>query len=296
MKNHVVVLSPPDFIDDVLFDMTHSVRNEPFQEHSHSCVEITIVLDGWALHRIASGSDIHRLERGDVCVIRPGGTHAMLECQDFDHITVSCSPDILGKTGINLGFIHGVSELFGHAARPVCSFHLNHSEFVDARQLCLNMFDIYNSERKQEKGSLRFYFAILLCLLAQSFSLHHSDKTSRGRMDTVLAFINKHYLENISLRQLATLAALSQSQLIRVFNKEYNITPIQYVIELRLNEGKRLLRESTLSISEIASLCGFQDTNYFSTLYKKRFGISPSGQRKPAGWKEHTRDLLTSST
>lgn len=115
-------------------------------------------------------------------------------------------------------------------------------------------------------------------------------------MDTVIAFINKHYLENIPLRQLATLAALSQRQLIRVFKKEYNITPIQYIIELRLNEGKRLLRESTISISKIASLCGFQDTNYFSTLYKKRFGISPSGQRKPADWKEHTNDRLISST
>lgn len=93
-------------------------------------------------------------------------------------------------------------------------------------------------------------------------------------------FIDLNFTNKITLDSLCRIASLSKSQLINLFKLHYNITPVEYIIQLRLDEAKQLLIDINLSVHDVAREVGYDDIFYFSKLFKNRFGESPSKYRK----------------
>lgn len=92
-------------------------------------------------------------------------------------------------------------------------------------------------------------------------------------------YLHVHFTETIDSTELAIKLNIHPVHLSRQFKKETGKTLSQYVQELRLNEAKRQLKESQDPIEEIASKCGFENAPYFSHLFKKVFGLTPSKWR-----------------
>lgn len=80
--------------------------------------------------------------------------------------------------------------------------------------------------------------------------------------------------------ELATMVGLSARQLERVFRHHLQTTPTHYYQTLRLRAGRELLRQTTLSVLEVAAAVGFSSTDYFSRRFKLLYGYSPSEARK----------------
>ncbi|MBQ2823716.1 MAG: helix-turn-helix transcriptional regulator [Oscillospiraceae bacterium] len=93
-------------------------------------------------------------------------------------------------------------------------------------------------------------------------------------------YMEQHYGENITVAKLAELGYVSPSSLNRRFKKETGITPIEYLIEIRLAKAKLLLRRKNISVTEIAMRCGFGSSAHFSACFQSRTGISPSDYRE----------------
>ena len=79
---------------------------------------------------------------------------------------------------------------------------------------------------------------------------------------------------------LADKMALSISQLSRKINGITGYSTISYVLQLKLNKAKKMLADDNISITEVSDACGFYDVSYFSRVFKKEFGISPSHFQK----------------
>ncbi len=92
-------------------------------------------------------------------------------------------------------------------------------------------------------------------------------------------YIRNHYRENITLTSAADEAGLSPSYLSSLFLKSTGETFSRYILTLRMKDARRLLLYSTLSISDIALLCGFQDPGYFTKRFRKEEGITPQEYR-----------------
>ena len=96
----------------------------------------------------------------------------------------------------------------------------------------------------------------------------------------------KNYLDNniknkFSLDTLSKKVFKSKAQIIRIFKKEFNITPYEYSIQNRIETAKLLLsNQSHFTIKEIALMLCFADEHYFSSFFKKRVGVSPSDYKK----------------
>ncbi|OUS01041.1 AraC family transcriptional regulator [Flavobacteriales bacterium 33_180_T64] len=95
----------------------------------------------------------------------------------------------------------------------------------------------------------------------------------------VKEIIKLHLHSNLTLEELAKLCHLSLSSFKREFKKEFNDSPTNYIISKKLEKAKELLLMTDLSISEIAYEVGFNDPQYFTRIFKKRGGISPSSFR-----------------
>lgn len=92
-------------------------------------------------------------------------------------------------------------------------------------------------------------------------------------------YMEQHYMENITVAKLAGLGYVSPSCFNRRFKKEIGITPIEYLIEIRIERSKILLRRKNIPVTEIAMRCGFGSNTHFSACFQSRVGVSPSEYR-----------------
>ncbi len=123
----------------------------------------------------------------------------------------------------------------------------------------------------------------LILLLVQSKNIHSileliADLYTPNTVQ-VRAVIDLHLFSNLKLDQLAKLCNLSLSSFKREFKKEFSDSPTNYINNKRLEKAKELLTVTDLAISEIAYKVGFQDSLYFTRLFKNKIGIPPTTYR-----------------
>ena len=92
-------------------------------------------------------------------------------------------------------------------------------------------------------------------------------------------YIEQHYMENITVEKLADLGYMSKTTFNRRFKKEIGITPIEYLIEVRIKMAKLMLRRKENPITDIAMRCGFGSSAHFSSCFQKHTELSPSEYR-----------------
>jgi AraC-like DNA-binding protein len=97
-------------------------------------------------------------------------------------------------------------------------------------------------------------------------------------------YIREHFSEDVSLRELSVVSNLSLFYLVRTFRKEVGLAPHEYLVQVRIDEARRLLREGR-PIVEVAQDTGFSDQSHFTRSFKSRLGITPGRYKKGAGWK-----------
>lgn len=102
----------------------------------------------------------------------------------------------------------------------------------------------------------------------------------RMAINKALDFLNEKYGEKISIHDLASSAGCSVSHFSRLFKDETGIAPSDYVMKVRLDCAKRMLRSDEKSVTQIALACGFNSSAYFSHCFSRAFGVSPSDYRK----------------
>lgn len=103
--------------------------------------------------------------------------------------------------------------------------------------------------------------------------------SSNYQVGRVQQYIEQHFNENITVKKLAQLVYMSESSLNRLFKKETSSTPIEYLIESRIEKSKTLLRRKDITITEIAERCGFGSTSHYTSCFKRIVNISPTEYR-----------------
>ena len=107
-----------------------------------------------------------------------------------------------------------------------------------------------------------------------------------------------HYLQeafadaSLTADRLAEQFNVSRSYLYRIFRESYGVTPSDQLEQIRMEHAKKLLAETELSVTDIASACGYNSSNTFYKAYKKRFGCTPNASRGAKA----TRDALADET
>jgi AraC family transcriptional regulator len=101
-----------------------------------------------------------------------------------------------------------------------------------------------------------------------------------GTVENARAYILDNFDRNFSLHQLAQHCLVSPFHFSRIFKSIMNVSPHQYLTEVRLNHAKVLLTTTDQSVTDIAFACGFNSAEHFATAYRRRFATPPSSFRK----------------
>ncbi|MNB84203.1 Arabinose operon regulatory protein [compost metagenome] len=119
----------------------------------------------------------------------------------------------------------------------------------------------------------------LLSGIGLNTSKSAQEKKREQYLEQAIKYMNQHLEESIRLTDLARHVGLSQQHLIHLFNLETGVPPIEYFLRLKIQRAGQLLDLTELSIKEVSSAVGISDPYYFSRLFKKMSGFSPSRYR-----------------
>ena len=146
----------------------------------------------------------------------------------------------------------------------------------------------YNGDGAFDTQEATFLFCALLSLVSNRFMSYvltkRADKELNSYPDALkkaLAYIRNHYTEKISLDDLCRVSFVSKQMLICYFNKTFSKSPTVYIIEYKISRIKPMLtRYPNMSVKEICGEFGFEDQCYFSRIFKKYTGESPTEYRE----------------
>ncbi len=102
---------------------------------------------------------------------------------------------------------------------------------------------------------------------------NHENYSKRNR--EIMLYINEHYAALDGISAIAELYHISASHLSREFTEDTGISPVKYLTKVRIQQAKKLLQTTSLSIGEIAKRCGYHQTNYFCKVFREMTGQTP---------------------
>ena len=128
--------------------------------------------------------------------------------------------------------------------------------------------------------ALGIYFLLQRMLIEREANPNPQKLKREQLIYKVVDYLNEHYAENLTLNQISEKFFISASNLSHAFKKETGLSPIQYIMQRRIGEAQSLPVETSLPIQEIEFRLGFNDTAYFSKMFKKYVGVTPKEYRK----------------
>ena len=241
----------------------HSIR------HSHTCAEMFFCTGGKG--RFLIQDDTLDVSEGNLVLINANIEHTE---QSFSEHPLEYA--VLGIAGLEFqnGTPRGYTLLDYSVHREATLFYLK---------------TLIHEAEHREAHYADVCHSILMLLLVEMQRLSDTRVSSipedAGRPINKNAvwlkqYIDEHYGDNLTLDQLADIVRMNKYSLGHLFQKAYGISPINYMINRRILEGKRLLESTDHSISQIAEILNFSSLSYFSQRFHKLTGMSPKEYRE----------------
>ena len=165
--------------------------------------------------------------------------------------------------------------------------------FLETVEVCLNGLKenekINEEEIKQELinhyymcSSLQDVFSLLRNDMGKVFKtcIESKEKKEMRPITEAKNYIQEHYREPLKLEEVSRVIGFNATYFSTIFKKETGKSFLDYLTEVRMNKAKQLLCRGDLSVNDVAEEVGYQDLKYFSKLFKKATGISPSEYKK----------------
>lgn len=154
------------------------------------------------------------------------------------------------------------------------------------------------SERLRQQILLQELICLLLEMNEQAAKLSAAEEA--GKLRLTIRYLNEHYLDNVTVEQLARMSGMGRSKYSAAFQLSMGKKPLEYLNDLRIDKARKLLASSELPLREVARQVGFNDEYYFNRRFTKRIGIPPGMyaklSRAPASDFIHSRFSALSST
>ena len=248
--------------------------------HWHDDVELLLTRRGYLNYNI-NGSTV-RLTEGSAIFVNSRQMHfgSSADGSDCEYVCITSRPHLLC----------GNEELVNQYVLPILSapqvpYLIFEAATHGALLELLNEIDmLYDTQPMgYEMSALSQLFALQTELYRHV--TQHTEVMVPGDdririVRQMLDYIRTHYSEQVTLQTIANAGCVCRTRCCQLFKKYLNMSPIDYLISFRLEKGMELLRQTTLSVTEISSACGFSSPSYFSERFLAAKGCTPTQYRK----------------
>ncbi|WP_167858958.1 helix-turn-helix transcriptional regulator [Paenibacillus cymbidii] len=280
---------------DVKWAGHHDRTNgKPGEVHSNPHYELIVVADG-PVH-LAVGDDKLTLLSGDTLLLLPWDPHYIWKPSDgglFFWAQFTADPGLTEReNGTILSderrIVHAPESLLRTSGtRDVDSLLLPRRHRTTERFRLLGEFERLLREFRQPRGYFRFRLSIVLAGMLEQLA----DEVLRQNAETevpvpfltfrrIVNHLEESYMQPNSKETIEQAIGRNYEYICQVFKKYAGISVVTYIHQLRIQRAKFLLHAGPCSLQEVAEAVGFQDTFYFSRVFKKLEGLAPSAYRE----------------
>lgn len=245
-------------------------HDRPMHSHDHFC-ELLLCYRGFGTYNI--GRHSYPIQEGDLIYYNAGELHEVVSTSDVE-IGTYC----FGFANVHFhGMPHGQFI-------PPDSPHVRPSEsaFPFLCSLANQILELYTGDARDQL-TVQLLAASLLLMAAQTSTSPQEDRITDAASQLtarIKEYIDTHYTEPLSLEDIAQALSCSVPHVAHTFKKTTGYSPIQYAIRRRIGMAQTLLISSDYSATHIATLVGYDNTNYFNSLFTKIVGTTPIRYRK----------------
>ncbi len=247
---------------------------EHFKPNNHDYCELFLVLKGNISHTVNSHSQV--LHEGQLLFIRDFDVHDYKSADGyyFEIISLAFKKEYLQNVFNYLGDGFNHRELMENSFPPAVK--------LSAAKKKKLFYSLTELNCPQNAEYLNAKFKILL--LDVFFSYFHNYSVTPTAIPAWLEATYeqmknpKNFIEGLD--KMCEISNKTYAHLARSFKKYYNITPTEFITNLRLEYAATLLSNSNLLITEIGSSCGFENISWFYKMFEKKYGKAPGKYRK----------------
>ena len=230
--------------------------NKPYNMHFHDSYEIYYLLSGTQEYFV--DDTVFQVNAGDFVFIPPFAAHRT-GGNFCSRILIGFTPALLTET-YSSDTIDYLLQCFNNT---LLSPHTDKIPFCNAI-----LRELLNADSQKT-------FSLHIGSLLETL-LHHSESTiPQNKMSDILKYISSNLMNINSAKDIADHFHYSLPYFIRLFSQHMHITPNQYLNNIRIQTAISALLNTRETTSNIARLCGFNSSSYFSTVFKKYTGVSP---------------------
>lgn len=234
--------------------------------HAHHYAELFYIVGGDGQFRIED--KLYPVKANQLVIVNPNVIHTEVsyEAHPLEYI-------VLGIEGLELSMSkdqesrHRILDYRGGGDILTCLRHIlqeTQSALPGYETICQAYMEIL----------------ILRLMRSASFSVAAASPLVSHQCAAIRHYIDTHYKEPLTLDILAREAHINKFYLSHAFKEEYGMSPINYMISRRIEESRYLLRETDMSMSQIARVLGFSSASYFSQSFRRAEAMSPNEYRK----------------
>lgn len=217
---------------------------------------------------------------GELVVINSNEIHYIESmCDVLAFYTIKIDFSLLLNNQIDLANNEYVNLLINNQIRFSNHFPLDSELKQGLGQLIIE----YNRKDKLYELAVKdcIYHILVLMMRYHIESINNGSNEKKqpstfNDLQYVLEFVDKHYNEELTLDAIASMANMNKYHFCRIFKKTTGKSLTEYVNYIRINTAVELLKKGNMNVSEIASHVGFNDSNYFSRVFKKYKKIAPT--------------------
>ncbi len=259
-------MMPHPRIREVIYVAPQKDWSFPLHQHNNSA-ELSLILNGSG--SFYSANKNQPVKKGMLVVKNPGLSHA----------EKSDPADPLEQICIEIEDIQidGLPEK--HILPPHVDPVLTLSEDFALMRACFNFFLEQNQSNVDESLNEKILAVILALIERQVKNKRHSHekrpRSKKALVSDVLEYLDGHYQEKLTIKDLANYFYVSEGNLSRQFKKVTGFTLNEYLISKRMGEAQRLLLFEDKDIKDISALCGYNDVSYFYHVFKSYAHCTP---------------------
>lgn len=251
--------------------------------HWHHDFEFTIILSGKMNYSI--NGKHYFLKEGQAIFINSGNMHYGYSSDKTDCIFICIV--------LNPLFFAGIEYIRDTYINPICSdtahpFFIFDPTISWQKDLIENLKNIYKLCNEEKEG---FELQVMNKFYLICYNLYENVKNDRLYQETfynknvdilhnMVGYIQKNYKNKVTLEEISASGNVCRSNCCKIFHSILNKSPISYLMEYRLDKSIKLLHSTSHSITEIALECGFNSSSYFTEVFRKTLGITPTEYRK----------------
>lgn len=139
-----------------------------------------------------------------------------------------------------------------------------------------NILSVFRSGQPLSEPTVSCLIHTMLCNLVAGTTVSGALEPKTGIVKDSITYMQERYGQHLSVKDIADTVSVSPAHFSRLFKRETGCSPYEYLLNLRLDKAKGLLKKTELSIGEVAEKCGFASTSNFICAFHERVGLSPA--------------------